>query len=456
MQIFNSLSKQKEIFQPHRAGHVLMYACGVTVYDYFHIGNGRMLIVFDMVARYLRYKGYQVRYVQNITDIDDKIIKKAQEQGVSWTEVTAKYIKALEEDRRALGVLEPDQSPKATEFISQMIETIQKLIDKSYAYVASNGDVLYNIKEFKEYGKLSHRKLENLRAGARVEIEEHKRDPLDFVLWKMAKPGEPSWDSPWGKGRPGWHIECSVMAGHCLAEQIDIHGGGMDLKFPHHENEIAQTEACTGKPFAKYWMHNGFLQIDNEKMSKSLGNFFLTRDALQHYSGEQLRFFMLSTHYRQPINYTVENLQQAGDNLTRLYQSLRHLDLPEATVDSEYERRFQAAMDDDFNTPEAFTVLYDLVREINRHKQADEISEAVKLAAILKKLAGVLGLLERDPEQFFKIDDIDARVVEELIDKRKQARLNKNWVEADQVRVQLDSLGVVLEDTAQGTTWRKK
>lgn len=476
MQIYNSLTKQKEIFKPIEENKVRLYSCGVTVYDYFHIGNGRMLIVFDMVVRYLRYRGYEVTYVQNITDIDDKIIKRAQEQNVDYHVITEKYIQALHEDRKALGLLSPDKEPRATEFVDKMINMIERLIEKKYAYVAGNGDVLYSIQQFKEYGKLSHRKIEDLQAGARIEVDEHKHNPLDFVLWKMAKPGEPSWDSPWGKGRPGWHIECSVMAEDCLAEQIDIHGGGMDLKFPHHENEIAQTEACTGKTFAKIWMHNGFLQIDNEKMSKSLGNFFTTREVLQKVSGEELRYFMLSAHYRQPINYAPDSLQNAKEALQRFYLALRDLDVVDdyaavassvipACIDVEeeeessfYEKRFCEAMDDDFNTPEALAVLFELVREINRAKTVDT-EEAIRLAKILRKLAGVLGLLQMPAEVFLQErsnQQVDAEKIEKLIAARNHARQKKDWAEADRVRKELDELGVILEDSASGTTWRFK
>ncbi len=459
MKIYNSLTKEKEHFKPLKENHVSIYACGVTVYDYFHIGNARMMIVFDMIVRYFRFCGFDVTYVQNITDIDDKIIKRAQEQHVNFDVVTAKYIQALYEDQTALGLLPPDQAPRATEFVEKMIVMISQLIEDDYAYLSKNGDILFHIEKFKDYGKLSHRKLEDLQAGSRVEVDEDKKSPLDFVLWKTAKPGEPFWESPWGKGRPGWHIECSVMAEYCLGKQIDIHGGGMDLKFPHHENEIAQTESCTKKPFAQIWMHVGFLQINDEKMSKSLGNFFLAREVLEQYHPEAIRYFMLSAHYRQPINYSLENLSNANLALQRFYLSLRDLEKKaEPMMKTDYEAAFHEAMKDDFNTPEAMSVLFELTREINRLKLVD-MEAASTLGALLKKLAGSMGLLQCDPDQFLQgkeEDQVDAEKIEVLIAARDQARAAKNWAEADRIRKILDEMNIVLEDSNQKTLWRHK
>lgn len=458
LKIYNSLSKQKELFTPITPGKINLYACGVTVYDYCHIGHARMYLAIDMATRYLRASGYEVNYAQNITDIDDKIIKRANENGESTQAVSERFTAAMKEDFAALNLLPPDLQPKATGYIAEMIAMVETLIEKEFAYVADNGDVLYAVNQFPNYGKLSHRNLSDLRAGARVEINEAKRDPLDFVLWKKAKPGEPSWTSPWGEGRPGWHLECSAMIKHCLGEPIDIHAGGMDLKFPHHENEIAQSEACCGHQFVNTWFHVGFLQINDEKMSKSLGNFFLIREALQRFSAEQIRYFMLATHYRKPVNYSEANLNNAQEALTRLYTALRGVTLLEPAKETTYEKAFREAMDDDFNTPEAFAILFSLAKEINKLKEHDN-EQAGQLAGLLKYLANIIGLLNQDVETFFQscnaqTTEVDHQLVEQLIKQREQARADKNWAVADDVRAQLSELGVVLEDGANGTTWR--
>lgn len=453
--VYNTLTQQKEIFKPLKPGKVDIYVCGMTVYDYCHIGHARMLVAFDMVSRYLRESGYAVTYVRNITDIDDKIIKRAQENKESFDILVDRMVAAMYEDLKALGVLPPDQEPRATQHISHMIAMIQTLIDKEFAYVADNGDVCYHIKQFKTYGELAHQDLEKMRAGARVEVETSKYDPLDFVLWKLAKPGEPQWDSPWGAGRPGWHIECSAMSIDCLGEHFDIHGGGLDLAFPHHQNEIAQAEAATGKKFVNYWLHNGFVQVNKEKMSKSLGNFFTIRDVLKKYSGEVVRYFLLASHYRSPVNYSEENLQSAQSALERFYIALRGLEGGKA-VDNDFSKRFAEVMDDDFNTPEALAVLFDLAREINRVRETD-VEQARQLAGLLKKLGGVLGLLQQQPEKFLHAggDEQEIQKIEKLIAARNQARKEKNWQESDRLRDELTRLGISLEDTAQGTIWRR-
>jgi cysteinyl-tRNA synthetase len=424
----------------------------MTVYDFCHLGHARVMVVFDMVNRWLRSSGFDVNYVRNITDIDDKIIKRANENGESITELTQRFIDAMNEDSDALGILRPDIEPRATAHIQGMIDMISALIDKGYAYHADNGDVFYSVNSFKTYGKLSGKSLEDLRAGERVEVDTFKRDPMDFVLWKSVKPNEPSWDSPWGKGRPGWHIECSVMSECHLGNHFDIHGGGQDLQFPHHENEIAQSEAAHDCTFVNYWMHNGFVRVDDEKMSKSLGNFFTIRDVLKKYDAEVVRFFILRAHYRSPLNYSDKHLDDAKQALTRLYTSLRGVG-----VDAEYDEQdvsavnFKAAMDDDFNTPEAVAVLFDLANELNKTRD-------VKVAAQLKGLANVLGLLNRDPESFLKAgnaDSDDVSKIEQLILARAEAKQAKNFAEADRIRQALLADGVILEDSPQGTTWRR-
>ncbi|MER2583609.1 MAG: cysteine--tRNA ligase, partial [Candidatus Competibacter sp.] len=457
-------TRQKEVFQPIEPGKVRMYVCGMTVYDYCHVGHARAMVVFDVVTRWLRAKGYDVTYVRNITDIDDKIIRRAQENGEDFHELTARFIRAMHEDLAALGILPPTHEPRATDAMVDMIALIQILIDKGYAYVGASGDVYYDVSRFERYGQLANKKLEDLRAGARVEVEEAKDDPLDFVLWKTAKPNEPGWASPWGMGRPGWHIECSAMSTRCLGEHFDIHGGGMDLKFPHHENEIAQSEAASGHRYANVWMHNGFVQVNEEKMSKSLGNFFTVREVLQRYQPEVVRLFILSSHYRGPLNYADENLDHAKSSLTRLYTALRGLPVVEEPLEENWRVRFEQAMDDDFNTPEALAVLFDLSREINKLHDHDEMA-AARLGASLRHLGKWLGLLQADPESYLKSgtevvaslsSGIASEEIEALIAQRNIARKAKNWAEADRIRAQLQEAKVVLEDTSKGTIWRRE
>ncbi len=460
LQIYNSLTRTKAVFEPRKPGHVDMYVCGVTVYNDSHLGHARMLVVFDIVVRYLRVRGYSVRYVRNITDIDDKIIKRATENKEDWRELAERYTQRLHEDERALGLLEPDAVPRATGHLDEIVAMIGRLIEKGYAYVADNGDVYYSVSRFADYGKLSGHKPESLRVGARVEPGEAKHDPLDFALWKAEKPGEPAWDAPWGRGRPGWHIECSAMSTHELGNHFDIHGGGLDLKFPHHENEIAQSEAATGETFADLWMHNGFVEVGSEKMAKSLGNFTTVRELLEHWPGETLRFFIATSHYRSPLSYTPDRISEAHAGLSRLYLALRGLDLERVTPDEEtaapYVKRFHVAMSDDFNTPEALAALFDLGREINRRREAGEPAES--LAATLRNLAAPLGLLQMDPDTFLRSGDggeISAEQIEGLLEERRMARANRDFKRADEIRDQLTGLGIVLEDTASGTLWRR-
>ncbi len=460
LKIYNTLAREKQTFTPIVAGKVSMYVCGMTVYDYCHLGHARVMVVFDMVSRWLRASGHAVTYVRNITDIDDKIIKRANENNETIAQLTQRFIDAMDEDSAKLGVLRPDVEPKATEFVSGMLTMIAALIDKGFAYPAANGDVFYAVKNFEGYGKLSGKSLEDLRAGERVEVDTFKKDPMDFVLWKAAKPGEPSWDSPWGKGRPGWHIECSAMSSQLLGEHFDIHGGGQDLQFPHHENEIAQSEAAHGEAahghdgascqMVNYWMHNGFVRVDDEKMSKSLGNFFTIRTVLEKYDAEVVRFFILRAHYRSPLNYSDQHLDDAKLALTRLYTALRGHHVSDSMVDWQHPQaaRFKDAMNDDFNTPEAMAVLFDLANEVNKTKSQEA-------TGLLKNLAGVLGLLQRKPDDFLQGEASDALDVERLIQARLTAKKNKNFVEADAIRKQLADAGVVLEDTPQGTTWRR-
>ncbi len=460
LHIYNTLTKKKEPFQPLVPGKVSLYVCGSTVYDYCHIGHGRsIMVVFDMVTRYLRSSGYEVRYVRNITDIDDKIINRANEKGEQISSLTERFIEAMHEDERALNVILPDIEPRATAHIPAIISLIERLIAKDYAYVAETGDVFYQVSRFADYGKFSNQSVDKLRSGARVDILETKRDPLDFALWKLAKPGEPSWDSPWGKGRPGWHIECSAMCAECLGEHIDIHGGGLDLVFPHHQNEIAQSEGAFGGRFVNTWMHVGYVQINREKMSKSLGNFSTIREVLAQYKTEVVRYFLLASHYRSPINYTHENLASAQAALERLYTSVRGLPAAaEPKGGEEFSQRFHAAMDDDFNSPLAFSVLFDLAREINRLRDEGQIEKASGLAALLKKLAIIFGILQQDPVEFLQSGiAADGFVeIERLIAARNEARKQKQWVEADRLRDQLLAMKVVLEDAAEGTIWRKE
>ncbi len=464
LHIHNSLTKAKEPFIPIEPGKVRLYVCGMTVYDYCHLGHARVLVVFDTVVRYLRALGYQVSYVRNITDIDDKIIRRAHENHETIGALTARFIQAMNEDTDKLGVLRPDHEPRATEHIGEIVAMIGSLIAKDYAYQAGNGDIYYAVNRFNGYGKLSGKHLDELRVGARVEVDESKREPLDFVLWKAAKPDEPSWDSPWGKGRPGWHIECSAMSTHCLGAHFDIHGGGMDLQFPHHENEIAQSEAATGHKFVNVWMHNGFVQVDEEKMSKSLGNFFTVREVLAHYRPEEIRYFILASHYRSPLNYCAENLQLARSELTRFYTALRGLpwmgDELQAIENpshlAPYASRFFSAMDDDFNTREAIAVLFDMAREINSLKSHEDITKAAPLAAQLRKLAGILGLLQENPEVYLQGSAETAIAVDEMIAQRKAAREARNWAESDRIRDLLKAKRIILEDGPHGTTWRRE
>jgi len=463
LKIYNTLTNQKDKFVPIQAGKVRMYVCGMTVYDYCHLGHARVMVVFDIVARYLRELGFDVTYVRNITDIDDKIIKRATENGEDIFTLTDRFIRIMHEDAEALGVLSPDIEPRATDSMEQIVAMISTLLEKGYAYRGDNGDVYYDVGKFEGYGTLSGKQIEDLQAGARVEVNESKHDPLDFVLWKAARQGEPGWSSPWGEGRPGWHIECSAMSTHHLGDHFDIHGGGMDLKFPHHENEIAQSEAATGHHFVNYWMHNGFVRVDEEKMSKSLGNFFTVREILKQYRAEDVRYFILASHYRSPLNYSQENLENGKAALTRLYTALRGL-TPAASMDSScdsYLETFHAAMDDDFNTPEAIAVLFELAREINRCRKV-EPARAESLATCLRQLGSVLGLVQADPEEYLRgvagasagqglADD----EIETLITSRLTARENRDWAEADKIREQLESCGIVLEDGPEGTSWRR-
>ena len=464
LRIYNSLTRQKEVFRPIEPGKVRMYVCGMTVYDYCHVGHARVMVVFDAVLRWLRAKGYDVAYARNITDIDDKIIRRAQENGEEYGALTDRFIRAMHEDLAALDILPPTHEPRATGAMADMIAMIRTLLDKGYAYVGANGDVYYDVSRFERYGQLANKRLDDLRAGARVEVEGAKDDPLDFVLWKTAKPGEPGWDSPWGAGRPGWHIECSAMSTRCLGEHFDIHGGGMDLKFPHHENEIAQSEAASGHRYVNFWMHNGFVQVNEEKMSKSLGNFFTVRDVLRRYQPEVVRLFILSSHYRGPLNYADENLDHAKASLTRLYTALRGLPTVEAPVEESSRVRFESAMDDDFNTPEALAVLFELAREINRLRDLDEAA-AARSSASLRQLGAWLGLLQMEPESFLHGGTgiaapfpagVSSAEVETLIARRNAARNAKNWADADRIRAQLQEAGIVLEDTPKGTIWRRE
>lgn len=469
--IYNTLTRQKEPFAPIDPENVRMYVCGMTVYDYCHLGHARVMVVFDMIARWLRECGYPLTYVRNITDIDDKIIARAAENGETIGELTARFIQAMHEDADALGVLRPDIEPKATENIPQMIAMIETLIQNGKAYPAANGDVYYAVREFSAYGQLSGKSLDDLRAGERVEVDGFKRDPLDFVLWKAAKAGDPAWESPWGNGRPGWHIECSAMSENLFGDTFDIHGGGADLQFPHHENEIAQSVGASGHTcghdhaqthhgqsiasHVKYWLHNGFIRVDGEKMSKSLGNFFTIREVLKQYDPEVVRFFILRAHYRSPLNYSDAHLDDAKGALTRLYTTLKNT--PAAAFDlsenaNDYTRRFYAAMNDDFGTVEAVAVLFELAGEVNKTNDA-------QLAGCLKALGGIIGLLQRDPIEFLQggaaSDGLSNEEIEDLIARRKQARADKNWAESDRIRDLLNEHKIILEDNAGGTTWRR-
>ncbi|HHR6131272.1 TPA: cysteine--tRNA ligase [Providencia alcalifaciens] len=461
LQIFNTLSRQKEEFKPIHAGKIGMYVCGITIYDLCHIGHGRTFVAFDAISRYLRYLGYDLNYVRNVTDIDDKIIKRAAENNESVEELTTRMLAEMHKDFDALNILRPDSEPRATRHIDEIIELTESLIERGHAYVADNGDVMFEVKTDPNYGLLSRQDLDQLQAGARVEVADVKRNPMDFVLWKMSKEGEPSWESPWGLGRPGWHIECSAMNSKTLGNHFDIHGGGSDLMFPHHENEIAQSTCAHDGPYVNYWMHSGMVMVDREKMSKSLNNFFTIRDVLEYYDAETVRYFLLSGHYRSQLNYTEENLKQARTALERLYTALRGTDKSAVPAGGEeYKRRFCEAMNDDFNTPEAYSALFDMARELNRLK-TENMDAANGMAAQLRELAKVLGLLEQDPETFLQggaqgEDDVEVAKIEALIKQRNDARQSKDWALADQARDALTSMGIVLEDSSAGTTWRRK
>ena len=472
LKIYNSLARAKEIFVPISPGKVGLYVCGMTVYDYCHLGHARVMVVFDMVKRWLCAVGFEVTYVRNITDIDDRIIKRAAENKEPIDALTGRFIRAMDEDAAALGVLKPDLEPRATDNVPQMIDLIGQLINKGFAYQAINGDVNYAVREFRGYGKLSGKSLDDLQAGERVEVDASKRDPLDFVLWKSAKPGEPWWESPWGRGRPGWHIECSAMSERYLGEHFDIHGGGQDLQFPHHENEIAQSEGAHGHVFVNYWMHNGFVRVDDEKMSKSLGNFFTVREILKKYDAEVVRFFVVRAHYRSPLNYSDQHLDDAKAALTRLYTALKAVPAQTGAVDwnEPHATRFRSAMNDDFNTPEAIAVLFELANELYHGG-----SETV--AAQLKALGGVLGLLQRDPTSYLQsgpvirpgsgqleitvsqagvVIGMNTDQIEERISARLTVRKAKNFAESDRIRDELLAAGIILEDGPTGTTWRRK
>ncbi len=479
LKIYNTLTRKKELFQPLTEGKVGMYVCGMTVYDYCHIGHARVMVVFDTVARYFRHSGYALTYVRNVTDIDDKIIQRAHENGETFSELTERFIDAMHEDERALSVLPPDIEPRATQSIPDIISMIEALITKDLAYIGSNGDVFYAVTRFNDYGRLSGKNLDDLQAGERVDVDLAKQNPLDFVLWKMAKSNEPAWPSPWGLGRPGWHIECSAMSTCCLGNHFDIHGGGMDLQFPHHENEIAQSEGATGEKFVNLWMHNGFVRINEEKMSKSLGNFFTVREVLKQYKPEVIRFFVLSSHYRSPLNYSDEQLNDAKAALTRLYTALRGIKTANDSVDGDYKTRFEQAMDDDFNTPVALSVLFDLARELNKTKEADPEKAGV-LTSTLKYLGGLLGILQQDADDYLK-GNLQANLaamesgndtcgvieqaswsqgtdwVEQQVQLRLEAKKAKDWALADKIRNELKEQGIILEDAPDGTTsWRRE
>ncbi|MDO9949310.1 cysteine--tRNA ligase [Glaesserella parasuis] len=457
LKIYNTLKREKEEFKPIHPDHVGMYVCGVTVYDLCHFGHGRTFVSFDVIARYLRYLGYNLRYVRNITDVDDKIIKRSLENNETCDQLVDRMIIEMHKDFDALNILRPDVEPRATQHIPEIIAIVEKLLAKGHAYVAEDGDVMFNVESFQKYGALSRQNLEQLQAGARVEIKSVKRNPMDFVLWKMSKENEPSWDSPWGKGRPGWHIECSAMNSKELGNHFDIHGGGSDLMFPHHENEIAQSCCAHGDDYVNYWLHTGMLTINEEKMSKSLNNFFTIRDILNKYDCESVRYFFLTAQYRSLLDYSEENIGLARKALERLYTALRGCDWNvELAENDQYVTAFKESMDDDFNTPGALAVLFELAREVNKLK-AENQAEANKLAARLKQLAGVLGLLEQDPETFLQGDANNDEVaeIEALIKQRNEARASKNWAMADEARSKLTAMGIVLEDGANGTTWRR-
>lgn len=466
LHLYNTLTRQKEVFKPLEAGKINMYVCGITVYDLCHIGHARVLVAFDVITRFLRSQGWDVNYVRNITDIDDKILNRAKENDELFSDLTDRMIEAMHEDEQALGIMPPDAEPRATAHMDDILAMVQILVDNHYAYAVDNGDVYYRVSRFPEYGKLSNRNPDDLLAGARVEVGDIKEDPRDFALWKGAKPGEVSWDSPWGPGRPGWHIECSAMSTCCLGDTFDIHGGGPDLPFPHHENEIAQSEAATGKKYVNYWMHAGAVRVDNEKMSKSLGNFFTIREVLKKYHPEVVRYFLLSSHYRSPINYSEDNLLEAKGGLERFYTALRpfadvHAVPLSELKGSEYYQRFVDSMNDDFNSREALAAMYDLVRDINTVAKTD-IEKARSLVAELKALGAVFGILGADAETFLQggglvgsSADLSAERIEAMIEERAAAKKNRDFARADGIREELLSQGVVLEDSREGTTWRR-
>ena len=461
LKIYNTLTSQKEVFKPINASSVGIYVCGMTVYDFCHMGHARVLVIFDLMTRHMRRTFPEVKYVRNITDIDDKIINRAIENQEDIYSLTNRFIEAMHEDEIALNILKPDVEPRATDSIEQMYSMIRSLIEKGFAYQGENGDVYYSVRNFKNYGKLSGKNLDDLEAGARVDIESDKRDPLDFVLWKMAKPNEPKWPSPWGEGRPGWHIECSAMSTHHLGNHFDIHGGGMDLTFPHHENEIAQSEGANNCSFVNTWMHVGFVNINDEKMSKSLNNFFTIRDVLEKYDGETLRYFLISSHYRSPLNFSDENLTSAESALTRLYIAIRGLSastkaMNQVSMHFDYEKRFNEALDDDFNTPIALSILFEIAKHANTERKNDK-DQAGALSELLKKLGNHIGIMQHDADDYLKsgIELSDAKI-DEKIRQRESARASKDFEMSDQIRDELLALGITLEDSINGTTWRRK
>ncbi|WP_298447774.1 cysteine--tRNA ligase [uncultured Marinobacter sp.] len=460
IRIYNTLTQQKEVFTPIEPGKVRMYVCGMTVYDYCHLGHARVLVAFDVVTRYMRNRGYDVTYVRNITDIDDKILRRAEENGEPFNELTERMIAAMHEDEARLGVLSPSAEPRATDYIADIKAMINTLIESDHAYAADNGDVYFSVESFKDYGKLSKKKLEDLLAGARIDVQEAKRSPADFALWKAADEGEVSWPSPWGNGRPGWHIECSAMSTKCLGDTFDIHGGGPDLLFPHHENEIAQSECATGHTFVNTWMHAGAIRVNKEKMSKSLGNFFTIREILETYPPEVVRFFLVSSHYRSQVDYSEDNLAEAGRSLARLYHALRGIepmnsnDVPEA----EQDRRFVELMNDDFNCPGGISVLHALANDINQHRREGREDDARQAAAVMIRLGDVLGILQQNPDAFFQADsggELTAEDIEAKIQARADARKAKDFAGADRIRDELAEQGVILDDSREGTSWRR-
>ena len=461
LKIYNTLTNQKQVFKPINPSSVGIYVCGMTVYDFCHMGHARVLVMFDVMTRHMRRTFPEVKYVRNITDIDDKIINRSIENQEDIYSLTNRFIKAMHEDEIALNILKPDFEPRATESIDQMYSMIESLIEKGFAYQGKNGDVYYSVKRFKNYGKLSGKNLDDLKAGARVDIESDKRDPLDFVLWKMAKPNEPKWSSPWGEGRPGWHLECSAMSTHHLGNHFDIHGGGMDLTFPHHENEIAQSEGANNCSFVNTWMHVGYVNINDEKMSKSLNNFFTIRNVLEKYDGETLRYFLISSHYRSPLNFSDENLASAKSALTRLYTATRGLSasskaMGQVTMGFDYEKRFNEALDDDFNTPIALSILFEIAKHANTEREDDK-DQAGALSELLRKLGNHIGIMRYDADDYLKmgIELSDAKI-DEKIYQRESARALKDFAMSDQIRDELLALGIILEDSINGTSWRRK